>query len=49
MLVEDLTRFAASLEPMNYSGIELDVEDAEELVALLEIAAETITELNYLA
>jgi len=44
VLVQKLDDFAQSLKPLNYCGIQLDAEDAEELVFMLEFAAAVIKE-----
>lgn len=46
VLAAELQEYAEWFKPLTYCGIQLDVETVEDLVALLELAAGVLTELN---
>jgi hypothetical protein len=46
VLAAELQEYAEWFKPLTYCGIQLDVETVEDLVALLELAADVLTELN---
>lgn len=46
VLAAELQGYAEWFQPLTYCGIQLDVETVEDLVALLELAAEVLTEPN---
>lgn len=46
VLAAELQQYAEWFQPLTYCGIQLDVETVEDLVALLELAADVLTEIN---